>query len=61
MDEAAIKKTTWIMRCSNGILNGSGAMSMHEAIEKDLAELDTEAQAKISKLRRTSDVHKVTK
>jgi hypothetical protein len=47
------------MRCSNGNLNESDAMSMHAAVEKDLAELDTEAQAKISKLRRTSDVHKV--
>jgi hypothetical protein len=32
---------------------------MREAVEKDLAELDTEAQAKISTLRRTNDDHKV--
>jgi hypothetical protein len=55
-DEAVNKKSTWILRCSNG----SGAVSMREAVEKDLAELDTEAQAKISKLNRTNDVHKVT-
>jgi hypothetical protein len=32
---------------------------MREAVEKDLAELDTEAQAKICKLHQTNDVHKV--
>lgn len=34
-------------------------LSMREAIEIDLAELDTLMQSKSSKLCRTSDVHKV--
>jgi hypothetical protein len=47
------------MRCFNRTLKKSGAISMREAVEKDLAELDTEAQAKIRKLHQTNDVHKV--